>query len=82
MLFWALRGSGAGNFGVVTSMTVEACPGLTITAMRYNITTGGNLAKTSFGPCLGRLWRADSARHLRVRQLLGRLVRRLSAGGL
>ncbi|KAH8714032.1 FAD binding domain-containing protein [Phaeosphaeriaceae sp. PMI808] len=47
-LFWALRGGGAGTFGVVTSMTVKAFPGLTVTTMRYNVTTGGNFTKDKF----------------------------------
>lgn len=47
-LFWALRGGGAGTFGVVTSMTVKAFPRLTVTTMRYNVTTGGNFTKDKF----------------------------------
>jgi hypothetical protein len=47
-LFWALRGGGAGTFGIVTSMVVKAIPQLRETTMTYNITTGGNFTKDKF----------------------------------
>jgi len=47
-LFWAIRGGGAGTFGIVTSMIVKAYPRLTTTIMTYNVTTGGNFTKDKF----------------------------------
>ncbi|KAK3358149.1 FAD binding domain-containing protein [Lasiosphaeria hispida] len=47
-LFWALRGGGAGTFGVVTSMVVKAFPKITVTTLTYNVTTGGNFTRDKF----------------------------------
>ncbi|KXX81405.1 6-hydroxy-D-nicotine oxidase [Madurella mycetomatis] len=47
-LFWALRGGGAGTYGVVTSMVVKAFPQLKVTTMQYNVTTNGNFTKEKF----------------------------------
>ncbi|KAK5655061.1 hypothetical protein OQA88_5960 [Cercophora sp. LCS_1] len=47
-LFWALRGGGAGTYGIVTSMVVKAYPQLKTTTMTYNITTGGNFTHDKF----------------------------------
>ncbi|KAK4442926.1 FAD binding domain-containing protein [Podospora aff. communis PSN243] len=47
-LFWALRGGGAGTFGVVTSITVKAFPKLKVTTMRYNVTTNANFTHDKF----------------------------------
>lgn len=53
-LFWALRGGGAGTFGVVTSMVVKAFPRLRTTTLTYNMTTGGNFTRE-------KLWAAQRA---------------------
>ncbi|KAK3996644.1 FAD binding domain-containing protein [Cladorrhinum sp. PSN332] len=53
-LFWALRGGGAGTFGVVTSMVVKAFPKLRTTTLTYNMTTGGNFTRE-------KLWQAQRA---------------------
>lgn len=47
-LFWALRGGGAGTYGIVTSMVVKAYPQLRTTTMTYNVTTGGNFTHAKF----------------------------------
>ena len=47
-LFWALRGGGAGTFGVVTSMVVKAFPKIKVTTMRYNVTTNANFTQSKF----------------------------------
>ncbi|KAK4158652.1 FAD binding domain-containing protein [Cladorrhinum sp. PSN259] len=53
-LFWALRGGGAGTFGVVTSMVVKAFPKIRTTTLTYNMTTGGDFSKE-------KLWAAQRA---------------------
>ncbi|KAK4185687.1 FAD binding domain-containing protein [Podospora australis] len=47
-LFWALRGGGAGTFGIVTSMVVKAFPQIKTTTLTYNVSTGGNFTKEKF----------------------------------
>ncbi|KAK4223601.1 FAD binding domain-containing protein [Podospora fimiseda] len=53
-LFWALRGGGAGTFGVVTSMVVKAFPRIKTTTLTYNFTTGRNFTRE-------KMWQAQRA---------------------
>ncbi|KAI0020298.1 hypothetical protein F4780DRAFT_377132 [Xylariomycetidae sp. FL0641] len=57
-LFWALRGGGAGTFGVVTSMTVRVHPKMTFSGMTLSVSAGdgGDMDVETFWNGLSAYW--------------------------
>jgi hypothetical protein len=47
-LYWALRGGGGGNFGIVTSVVVKVHYDVPVTAASWNFASGGNVTNEQF----------------------------------
>lgn len=54
-LFWALRGGGAGTFGVVTSATLKARPKIPVTATTWSFSYPDDVSEETFKQAL-RAW--------------------------